>query len=221
MNIKISCIDDLDKMNLLKDEITKLEIMDESPNSFYEKSCERLLEYKNLKFIYFCNCEGEIDKINNKLALMHNLVYVYTFNEWGVKTNILECIKNIKYNNYMLIADLYEIPNLENITYLNLNALILDNFFWIRINPKKSDAIELLNLRKILVNLPNDLEYLQLVISYNVFASAELDFNLPVCLKTFNLQILQCNEDDILNTNDIKIPFGCDFNIYKYVNKYH
>lgn len=150
---------------------------------------------------------------------MHNLVYVYTFNEWGVKTNVLECIKNIKYNNHMLIADLYELPNLENITVLNLNALVLDNFFWIRIIPKKCDAIELFNLRKILVNLPIDLEYLQLVISYNVFASADLDFNLPVCLKTFNLEILQCKEDKHVFVDNIKIPFNCEFNINKYYKK--
>lgn len=37
MKIKVSNIDDLDKMYLSKDVITKLKIMDESPSSFYEK----------------------------------------------------------------------------------------------------------------------------------------------------------------------------------------
>lgn len=217
MNIKISCIDDLEIMNLAKDEITKLEITKENPNLFFEKSCEKILDYKNLKFIYFWFIfEKEIDIVNNKLALMNNLVHIYTFNEWGVKNNMLECVKNLKYNSHMLITDLCVIPKIENITHLNLNALTLDNFFWIRINPKKCNIIELLNLRKLLVNLPFDLEYLQLVISCNVFTLAKLEFNLPVCLKIFNLQILYCKKEDIVITDDIKIPFGCEFNIYKY-----
>jgi hypothetical protein len=218
MYLKIKNINESELLNCNKS-INKLEIVDEKFSTFCESSCEKIIDYENLQYIVFYNIDDKPKYINPKIAKLYKLVNIFTYNDWTVKENLISKIGNVKYKKYMLIGNTLETPNFDNVKFLNINALLLDDFFWIRINPKKSNALELINLRQILVNLPEELEYLQLVISYNVFSLAGFEFNLPINLKIFNLYIMDCFDEvdkDNINVDYIKIPFDCDFNVYKF-----
>ena len=206
----------LDLVDISYDQITKLEMCHYSLEYFCEfmLNLSKLKKMINLQVLSFGNDYHNDNPIfTDDFGKLISIVKILVYDGHQKWTNITSRMKNITYKDKMIISKFKTTPDINKIKYINIIANFTrrydpgDNYY----DFHDDNYNKIQNLKYILQNLPEDLDYLQVSINNKYCKDNDIFTNLPINLKTFNLHLLDINDTTECDISKIKISHGCTF----------